>query len=148
MAAANEEQLKSQIETAEETVKEKIVNYFQGHISPETLVWEILPDYFVYKLQNLKIGFVCLKTNIAGDRIDFSFYVIGHLNLTSIVNICEVVDVVLKASSDKWAPTSYTREVIAQVTNLQPLVKYKLSAINYSGTNFAKGNVCVSKYLK
>ena len=148
MAAANEEQLKSQIETAEETVKEKIVNYFQGHFSPETLVWEIVPDYFVFKLPNLKIGFVCLKTNIAGDRIDFSFYVIEYLNVTSIVNICEVVDVVLKASSDKWAPTSYTSEVIAQVTNLQPLVKYKLSAINYSGTNFAKGNVHVSKYLK
>ena len=148
MAAANEEQLKSQIETSEKTVQEKIVNYFQGHISPETLVWEIVPDYFVFKLPNLEIGFVCLKTNIAGDRIDFCFYVIGHLNLTPIVNICEVVDVVLKASSDKWAPTSYTTEVIAQVTNLQPLVKYKLSAINYSVTNFAKGNVCVSKYLK
>ena len=105
-------------------LKEKIVNYFQGHISAEVLVWEIVPDYFVYKLPNLEIGFVCLKTNIAGDSIDFSFYVIGHLNLTSIVNICEVVDVVLKASSDKWAPTSYTTEVIAQVTNLQPLVKY------------------------
>ena len=148
MAAANEEQLKSQIETVEETVKEKIVNYFQGHISPETLVWKIVPDYFVFKLPNLEIGFVCLKTNIAGDRIDFLFYVIGHLNLTRIVNICEVIDVVLKASSDKWAPTSYTSEVITQVTNLQPLVKYKLSAINYSGTNFAKGNVCVLKYLK
>ena len=148
MAAANEEQLKSQIETPEEKVKEKIVNYFQGHISPETLVWEIVPDYFVFKLPNLKISFVCLKTNIAGDRIDFSFYVVGYLNITSIVNICEVVDVVLKASSDKWAPTSYTSEVIAQVTNLHPLIKYKLSAINYSGTHFAKGNVNVSKYLK
>ena len=147
MAAANEEQLKNQIEAAKETVKEKIVNYFQGHISPETLLWEILPDYFVFKLPNLQIGFVCMKTNIAGDRIDFSFYVIGYLNLTSIVNICEVV-VILKSSSDKWAPTSYTSEVIAQVTNIQPLVKYKLSAINYSGTNFAKGRVHVSKYLK
>ena len=147
MAAANEEQLKNQIEAAKETVKEKIVNYFQGHISPETLLWEILPDYFVFKLPNLQISFVCMKTNIAGDRIDFSFYVIGYLNLTSIVNICEVV-VILKSSSDKWAPTSYTSEVIAQVTNIQPLVKYKLSAINYSGTNFAKGRVHVSKYLK
>ena len=117
-------------------------------MSPETLVWEIVPDYFNYKLPNLEIGFVCMKTNIAGNRIDFSFYVIGHLNLTTIVNICEAVDVVLKASSDKWAPTSYTSEVVAQVTNLQPLVKYKLSAINCSGTKFAKGNVCVSKYLK
>ena len=148
MAAANEEQLKNQIEADEKTVKEKIVNYFQGHISPETLVWEILPDYFVFKLQNLQISFVCMKTNIAGDRIDFSFYVIGYLNLASIVNICEVVDVILKSSSDKWAPTSYTTEVIAQVTNVQPLVKYKLSSINYFGTNFAKGRVHVSKYLK
>ena len=148
MAAANEEQLKKEIEAAEETLKEKVVNYFQGHISPEALVWEILPDYFVFKLPNLQIGFVCMKTNIAGDRIDFSFYVIGYLNLAAIVNICEVVDVILKSSSDKWAPTSYTSEVIAQVTNVQPLVKYKLSAINYSGTNFAKGRVHVSKYSK
>ena len=147
MAAANEEQLKNQIK-AEEKVKENIANYFQGHISPETILWEILPDYFVFKLPNLQISFVCMKTNITGDRIDFSFYVIGYLNLTSIVNICEVVDVILKSSSDKWAPTSYTAEVIAQVTNIQPLVKYKLSAINYSGTNFAKGRVHVSKYLK
>ena len=37
MAAANEEQLKSQTETAEKTVKEQIVNYFQGHIESRDL---------------------------------------------------------------------------------------------------------------
>ena len=147
MAAANEEQLKSQIETGEETVKEKIVNYFQGHISPETLVWEIVPDYFVYKLPNLRIISVSLKTSISGDRIDFMFYVIGYIPLTSIVNISEVVDVILRLSSDKWAPTSYITKVITQVANEHPLVKYTLSAINYLGTKLAKGNVHVLKNL-
>ena len=148
MAAANEEQLKSQIEAAEKTLVDKINTYFQHPISPEGLVWEIVPDYFIFKLPNLKINFVCIKTNIAGDRIDFSFYVIDHISLNSIVNICEVVDVVLKSISDKWSPTSYTSETIAKVTNINHLVKYKLSAINYSGTNFAKGNVFITRYLR
>ena len=89
-----------------------------------------------------------MKTNISGDRIDFSFYVTGHLSFTQIVNICQIVDVVIKSISDKWAPTSYKSEIIAQVTNVYPLVKYTLSTINYSGTGFAKGRVHLSKYLK
>ena len=148
MAAANKEQLESEIEAAEKTLANKVFTYFQGPISPEALVWEIVPDYFIYKLPNINIGFVCLKTNISGDRIDFSFYVTDHLSLTAIVNICQIVDVVLKSSSDKWAPISYKSEIIAQVTNMCPLVKYTLSAINYSGTDFAKGRVHLSKYLK
>ena len=148
MATANKEQLESQIEATEKTLADKVFTYFEGPIRPEALVWEIVPDYFVYKLPNINIEFVCLKTNISGDRIDFSFYVIEHLNLTAIVNICQIVDVVLKSSSDKWAPTSNKSEIVAQVTNICPLVKYTLSAINYSGTNFAKGRVHLSKYLK
>ena len=147
MAAANEEQLKRQVEVGEELVKEKIISFFQGYVSPETLVWEIVPDYFTYKLPNLRIISVSLKTNISGDRIDFMFYVIGYIPLTSIVNISEVVDVILRSSSDKWAPTSYTTKVITQIANEQPLVKYTLSAINYSGTKLAKGNVRVLKNL-
>ena len=147
MAAANEEQLKRLKEADEKEVKEKIISFFQGHISPETLVWEIVPDYFTYKLPNLRIVSVSLKTNISGDRIDFMFYVIGYIPLTSIVNISEVVDVILRSSCDKWAPTSYTTEVITQVANEHPLVKYTLPAINYSGTKLAKGNVHVLKNL-
>ena len=89
-----------------------------------------------------------MKTNISGDRIDFSFYVVDQLHFTAIANICEIVNVVLKSSSDKWAPTSYKSEIIAQVTSVRPLVKYTLSAIIYSGTDFAKGRVHLSKYLK
>ena len=50
MAAANEEQLKRLKEADEKEVKEKIISFFQGQFSPETLVWEIVPDYFTYKL--------------------------------------------------------------------------------------------------
>ena len=141
-------QLEEEIEKEEKLLKSQILEYYKGNVSPESLLWEILPDYFVFKLHELLINFVHLKTNIAGDRIDFVFYVTGYLEFRVIVNICQIVDQILKANSDKWDPTSYTSEIIASVSNCLPLVKYKLTTINGSRTNFAKGKVNISKYLK
>ena len=141
-------QLEEEIQKEEEVLKKQILEYHKGNVSPESLLWEILPDYFVFKLPDLLINFVNLKTNIAGDRIDFVFYVTGYLDFKAIVNICQIVDQILKANSNKWDPTSYTSEIIASVSNHFPLVKYKLTTINGSGTNFAKGRVNISKYLK
>ena len=136
MAAANEEQ-----------IKECIFNYFQRNITPEKLVWEIVPDYFIYKLPNLKIISTCIKTNNSGDRIDFSFFVIDYLGFPSIANICEVFDVILKSSSDKWSPASYSTQIIAEVGTARPLIKYTLTTINCSGKNLADRNVIQLKNL-
>ena len=110
-------------------------------------MWEIIPDYFIYKLPNLKIISTCIKTNNSGDRIDFSFFVIDYIDFPSIVNICEVFDVILKSSSDKWSLTSYSNKIITQVETAKPLIKYTLTTINSSGRSLAGRNVNKLKNL-
>ena len=141
MAESNAATLKDKIEEGEKELKLKIFSYFDAHITPDNLIWELLPDYFVYKLPHLKINSVVIKTNISGDRIDFSFYTIDYISVVVIVSICEIFDTTLRASSDKWDPVTYSHKTITQVSSSVPLIKYTLTAINYSGTRLAQGNV-------
>ena len=136
MAAANKENL-----------KQSIVNVFGSEITVEKIVWEIVPDYFLYKLPNLKIISCSIKTNNEGNKIDFSFFVIDYISFTAVANICEVFDVIVNSSSDKWSSCSYSTEIIAQVVQTKPLIKYNLTSINSSTQVLADKNVIHLKNL-
>ena len=125
----------------EEILKQSIVNVFGSEITVENLVWEIVPDYFIYKLPNLKIISCSIKTNNEGNRIDFSFFVIDYILFTAIANIFEVFDTIVKSSSDKWSPCSYSTKIIAQILLTKPLIKYILTTINSSTQDLADKNV-------
>ena len=141
MAESNVEEFKTKIQKDEETLKLKVLSYFDGYITPDNLIWELVPDYFVYKLPHLKINSVTIKTNTSGDRIDFSLFVIDYLPFVVIVSICEVFDTILRTSSTKWESASYSLENIAQVSSAISLVKYTITSVNYSGSRLAQGNV-------
>ena len=136
MAAANEENL-----------EQRIVNVFRSEITVEKLVWEVVPDYFIYKLPNLKIISCSIKTNNEGNKIDFSFFVIDYISFTAIANIFEVFDVIVKSCSDKWSPCSYSTQIIAQIVETKPLIKYTLTTINSSTQDLADKNVVHLKNL-
>ena len=136
MAASNEENL-----------KQSIVNVFGSEITVENLVWEIVTDYFIYKLPNLKIISCSIKTNNEGNKIDFSFFVIDFISFTAIANIFEVFDTIVKSGSDKWSPCSYSTEIIAQLVQTKPLIKYTLTTINSSTQDLAEKNVVRLKNL-
>ena len=101
MAKSNADKLKTKIEKDEETLKLKVLSFFEEYITPDNIIWELIPDYFVYKLPHLRINSVAIKTNYSGDRIDCSFYVIDYISLVVIVSICEIFDAVLRTSSLK-----------------------------------------------
>ena len=136
MAAANEGNL-----------KQSIVNVFGTEITVENLVWEIVPDYFIYKLPNLKIISCALKTNNEGNRIDFSFFVIDYISFTAIANIFEVFDTIVKSGSDKWTPCSYLTNIITQLVQNKPLIKYTLTTTNSSTQDLADKNIVRLKNL-
>ena len=117
----------------EDILRQSIAIFWGGDVSVDKLLWKIVPDYFVYKLSNLGIISNCIKTNNEGNKIDFSFFVIDYISFTAIANICEVFDAIVKSSSDKWSPCSYSTQIIAQVTAAKPLVKHTL-VINNSST--------------
>ena len=143
----HEEQLETTISAQEEQLKTSISTYFGSEITPDKLVWEILPDYFIFKLPHLRIISTCIKTNNAGDRIDFSFFVIDYISFTEIANICQIVDVIIKSSSDKWNQCSYSTKIVAHTSPAKPLIKYTLTTINCSGVKFADRNVVKLKNL-
>ena len=122
-ANTHEEQLKTTISAQEEQLKTSISTYFGSEITPDKLVWEIVPDYFIFKLPHLRIISTTIKTNNAGDRIDFSFFVIDYISFTEIAKICEIVDVIIKSSSDKWNPCSYSSKFITQTLPAKPFIK-------------------------
>ena len=133
--------------THEEQLKTSISNYFGSEITSDKLVWEIVPDYFVFKLPNLNIISTSIKTNNSGNKIDFSFFVIDYISFTEIANFCEIVDVIIKSNSDKRNPCSYSTKIIAETSPAKPLIKYTLTTINYSGVKLADRNVVKLKNL-
>ena len=76
-----------EIKKEEEKLKSKIQNYY-GKITPDQLIWNLFPDFFIYKLTDLNIISVSLKTNAEGSRIDFAYYSKNRLNFNKITPIC------------------------------------------------------------
>ena len=128
-------------EANEESIKTKILEVFGSDIKVDDLVWEIFPDYFKFKLQHLRVVSGCIETSDGGNTIHFSFYVIDNIDISDLSNICSVFDALLRTSSSNWNPCSYSVETIAQVYQEKPLIKYKLTAENFTTEHLAEKNI-------
>ena len=149
MAECNEKKINEKINEItknEKELKSKIENYF-GKVTPDQLIWNLFPDFFIYKLRELDIISVSIKTNNQGNRIDFAYYSKNRLNFDKITLICEIFDTILRASGDEWTKSSYSTEYVTSATDREPLIKYNIVTNNFLGINLANKNIIQIKNL-
>ena len=149
MAESNEKKINEKIEEIkkkEEKLKSKIQNYY-GKITPDQLIWNLFPNFFIYKLTDLNIISVSLKTNAEGSRIDFAYYSKNRLNFNKITPICEVFDTILKASGNERTESTSSTDCVVSVPNQEPLIKYTITTHNKTNKNLTNKNIILIKNL-
>ena len=146
MAESDEKKINEKIEEIkkeEEKLKSKIQNYY-GKITPDQLIWNFFPNFFIYKLTDLNIISVSLKTNAEGSRIDFAYY---RLNFNKITAICEVFDTILNASGNEWTESTSSTDFVVSTLNQEPLIKYTITTHNKTNKNLTNKNIILIKNL-
>ena len=111
---------------------------YQSGVIVDQLLWELIPTYLKFKLENESIQSCGIKTSPEGSKIDIEIFKIDSFSFQGIAFIIASFNAFVNSLSDKWEKFTYSVIDIVPVQGETKLYKYTFTTENYSNEDLAR----------